>query len=72
MTLKHGVLYFRIDVIDEVTEEELDALLDDSEPFLNTSEKINETSLDAEFEEFMVVDVEEIPEQEEEVEDNFK
>ncbi|GKA86017.1 hypothetical protein Tco_0807728 [Tanacetum coccineum] len=72
MTLKHGVLYFRIYVIDEVTEEELDALLDDSEPFLNTSEKINETSLDAEFEEFMVVDVEEIPKQEEEVEDNFK
>ncbi|GKB14585.1 hypothetical protein Tco_0848508 [Tanacetum coccineum] len=32
------------DVIDEVIEEELDALLDDSKPFLNTSEKINETS----------------------------
>ncbi|GJV01478.1 60S acidic ribosomal protein P0 [Tanacetum coccineum] len=37
---------FRMDVIDEVTEEELDALLNDSEPFLSTSEKINETSLD--------------------------
>ncbi|GJQ96859.1 reverse transcriptase domain-containing protein [Tanacetum coccineum] len=64
--------FFRIDVIDEVTEEELDALLDDSESFLSTSEKINETSLDKEFEEFMAVDVEEIPEQEEEVEDNFE
>ncbi|GJY09480.1 hypothetical protein Tco_0377665 [Tanacetum coccineum] len=61
-----------IDVIDEVTEEELDALLDDSDTFLNTSKKINETSLDKEFEEFMAVDVEEVPEQEEEVEDNFK
>ncbi|GKB84498.1 reverse transcriptase domain-containing protein [Tanacetum coccineum] len=60
------------DVIDEVTEEELDALLDDSEPFLSTSEKINETSLDKEFEEFMAVDVKKIPEQEEEVEDNFE
>ncbi|GJU38726.1 reverse transcriptase domain-containing protein [Tanacetum coccineum] len=47
---------FRMDVIDKVTEEELDALLDDSEPFLNTSEKINETSLDKEFEEFIAVD----------------
>ncbi|GJV18806.1 reverse transcriptase domain-containing protein [Tanacetum coccineum] len=64
--------YFCIDVINEVSEEELDALLDDFEPFLNTSEKINETSLDKEFKEFMVVDVEEILEQEEEVEDNFE
>ncbi|GJS69216.1 reverse transcriptase domain-containing protein [Tanacetum coccineum] len=63
---------FRTDVIDEVTEEELDALLNDSEPFLNTSEKINETSLDKEFEELMAVDVEEIPKQEEEVKNNFK
>ncbi|GJS39405.1 reverse transcriptase domain-containing protein [Tanacetum coccineum] len=39
---------FRMDAIDEVTEEELDALLIDSEPFLK------------------------IPEQEEEVSDNFK
>ncbi|GJW38734.1 hypothetical protein Tco_0064579 [Tanacetum coccineum] len=44
---------FRMDVIDEVTEEELDALLDVSEPFLNASEKINETSLDKKFKEFM-------------------
>ncbi|GJR18814.1 hypothetical protein Tco_0967341 [Tanacetum coccineum] len=56
---------FRMDVIDEVTGEELDALLDDYEPFLSTSEKINETSLDKEFEVFMAVDVEEIPKQEE-------
>ncbi|GJY93064.1 hypothetical protein Tco_0508846 [Tanacetum coccineum] len=33
--------------------------------------KINESSLDEEFKEFMTVDVEEIPEQEEEVKDNF-
>ncbi|GKD63732.1 reverse transcriptase domain-containing protein [Tanacetum coccineum] len=39
---------FRMDVIDEVMEEELDALLNDSEPFLK------------------------IPEQEEEINDNFK
>ncbi|GJU63683.1 hypothetical protein Tco_1245518 [Tanacetum coccineum] len=63
---------FRMDVIDEVSKEELDALLHDSEPFLNTSEKINETSLNKEFKEFMPVNVEEISEQEEEVEDNFK
>nr|GEY60285.1 reverse transcriptase domain-containing protein [Tanacetum cinerariifolium] len=37
---------FRMDVIDEVTKKELDALLDDSEPFFSTSEKINEPSLD--------------------------
>ncbi|GKE39352.1 hypothetical protein Tco_1462757 [Tanacetum coccineum] len=63
---------FRMDVIDEVTEEELDALLDDFKPFSNTLEKINKSSLDKEFEEFMAVDVEEIPKQEEEVEDNFE
>nr|GEY85722.1 hypothetical protein [Tanacetum cinerariifolium] len=64
--------FFRMDVIDEVIEEELDALLDDFEPFSNTSEKINESSLDKEFEEFIAVDVEEIPKQEEKVEDNFE
>nr|GFA81042.1 reverse transcriptase domain-containing protein [Tanacetum cinerariifolium] len=37
---------FRMDVIDEVTKDELDALLDDSKPFLSTSEKISETPLD--------------------------
>nr|GEY59616.1 reverse transcriptase domain-containing protein [Tanacetum cinerariifolium] len=35
-------------------------------------EKINEASLDKEFEEFMAFDVEEIHEQEEEVENNFE
>ncbi|GKD59285.1 hypothetical protein Tco_1296794, partial [Tanacetum coccineum] len=63
---------FRMDVIDEVIEEELDALLNDSEPFLSTTKKINETSLEKEFEEFMVVDVEEIPEQEEEINNKFE
>ncbi|GKC25644.1 reverse transcriptase domain-containing protein [Tanacetum coccineum] len=63
---------FCIDVINEVTEEELDTLLNDSEPFLSTSEKINETYLNKEFEEFMAVDVEEIPEQEEEINENIK
>ncbi|GKD20997.1 hypothetical protein Tco_1222700 [Tanacetum coccineum] len=33
---------FRMDVIDDITEDELDALLDDSKPFLSTSEKISE------------------------------
>ncbi|GJW15059.1 reverse transcriptase domain-containing protein [Tanacetum coccineum] len=37
-------------------EEELDALLNDYDPFLSTSEKINETSLDKEFEEFLAID----------------
>nr|GEX37680.1 reverse transcriptase domain-containing protein [Tanacetum cinerariifolium] len=55
-----------------VTRDEFDALLNNSEPFLSTSEKINETFLDKEFKEFIAVDVEEIPEQEEEVDDNFK
>ncbi|GJV93273.1 reverse transcriptase domain-containing protein [Tanacetum coccineum] len=63
---------FHMDVIDEITEEELDALLDESQPFSSTSEKINESSLDHEFEEFMAIEIEETPEQEEEVEDNFK
>ncbi|GKE01631.1 reverse transcriptase domain-containing protein, partial [Tanacetum coccineum] len=63
---------FRMDVVDEVMEEELDALLNDSEPFLSTSEKNNETFLNKEFKEFMAVDVEEILEQKEEVDDNFE
>nr|GEW56351.1 hypothetical protein [Tanacetum cinerariifolium] len=46
---------FRMDVIDEITEEEFDALLDDSKPFSTTSEKISESSLDYEFEEFMAI-----------------
>nr|GEU99639.1 reverse transcriptase domain-containing protein [Tanacetum cinerariifolium] len=54
---------FRMDVIDEVTEEELDALLDDSKPFSITSENISESSLDYEFEEFMAIEIKEIPEQ---------
>ncbi|GJW93046.1 hypothetical protein Tco_0172718 [Tanacetum coccineum] len=37
---------FRMDVIDEITEDELDALIDDSKPLLNTSEKISKTPLD--------------------------
>ncbi|GKE05558.1 reverse transcriptase domain-containing protein [Tanacetum coccineum] len=44
---------FRMDFIDEVTKDELDALLDDSKPFLSTSEKISETPHDKEFEEFI-------------------
>nr|GEV93189.1 reverse transcriptase domain-containing protein [Tanacetum cinerariifolium] len=44
---------FRMDVIKEITEDELDDLLDDSKPFLNTSKKISETPLDKEFNEFM-------------------
>ncbi|GKC92766.1 hypothetical protein Tco_1158208 [Tanacetum coccineum] len=63
---------FRIDVLDEVTEEELNALLDDSEPFKSTSQKINETDLDKEFAEFMEVKFEEFPEVEEEADDNFE
>ncbi|GJS46633.1 hypothetical protein Tco_0596754 [Tanacetum coccineum] len=63
---------FRMYIIDEVIEEELDALLDDSKPFLGTLEKISESSLDHEIEEFMEIKIEEIPKQEEEVEDNFE
>nr|GEW24772.1 hypothetical protein [Tanacetum cinerariifolium] len=63
---------FNIDVIDKVTEAELNALLNDSEPFISTSKKINETTLDREFDEFMEVKVEEFPKEEEEVDDNFK
>ncbi|GKA72623.1 reverse transcriptase domain-containing protein [Tanacetum coccineum] len=58
---------FRMDVIDEITEDELDALLDDSKPFLNTSEKISETSLDKEFNKFMSRNV-----QEDKVKDDFE
>ncbi|GJU00928.1 reverse transcriptase domain-containing protein [Tanacetum coccineum] len=58
---------FRMDVIDEVTEDELDALLDDSKPFLSTSEKIRETPLNKEFDEFMSGNV-----QEDEVKDDFE
>ncbi|GJR08102.1 hypothetical protein Tco_0790754 [Tanacetum coccineum] len=58
---------FRMDVIDEITMDELDDLLDDSKPFLNTSEKISETPLDKEFDEFMSGNV-----QEDEVKDNFE
>ncbi|GKD39306.1 hypothetical protein Tco_1259513 [Tanacetum coccineum] len=50
---------FRMDVIDEVTKDELDALLDDSKPFLSTSEKISETPLYKEFNEFMTRNVQE-------------
>ncbi|GKD48513.1 hypothetical protein Tco_1277489 [Tanacetum coccineum] len=62
----------RMNVIDEVTKEELDALLDESKPFSITSAKISESSLDHEFKEFMAIKIEEIPEQEEGVEDNFE
>ncbi|GJQ90795.1 reverse transcriptase domain-containing protein [Tanacetum coccineum] len=58
---------FRMDVIDEITEDELDAPLDDSKPFLNTSEKISETPLDKEFDEFMSGNV-----QEDEVKNDFE
>ncbi|GJX98056.1 hypothetical protein Tco_0355075 [Tanacetum coccineum] len=42
---------FRMDVIDDINDDELDDLLNDSKPFLNTSEKISETPLDKEFDE---------------------
>nr|GEY35671.1 retrovirus-related Pol polyprotein from transposon TNT 1-94 [Tanacetum cinerariifolium] len=58
---------FRMDVIAEITEDELDDLLDDSKPFLNTSKKISETPLDKEFHEFMSRNV-----QEDEVKEDFK
>nr|GEY93457.1 reverse transcriptase domain-containing protein [Tanacetum cinerariifolium] len=47
--------------------DELDALLDDFKPFLSTSEKISETPLDKELEEFMTGDV-----QEDEIKDDFE
>ncbi|GJU25871.1 hypothetical protein Tco_1164492 [Tanacetum coccineum] len=55
---------FNIDVIDKATEEELDALLNDSDPFMSTSEKINETDLDREFAKFMEVKFKEAPDTE--------
>nr|GEW68773.1 reverse transcriptase domain-containing protein [Tanacetum cinerariifolium] len=55
---------FSIDVIDEVMEEEINALLNDSDPFMSTCEKINETDLDREFSEFMEVKLKETPEKE--------
>ncbi|GJR49650.1 hypothetical protein Tco_1400171 [Tanacetum coccineum] len=58
---------FRMDVIDDITEDELDALLDDSKPFLNTSQKKSETPLDKEFDEFMSDNV-----QEDEIKDDFE
>ncbi|GKD68459.1 reverse transcriptase domain-containing protein, partial [Tanacetum coccineum] len=58
---------FRMDVIDDIIEDELDALLDGSKPFLNTSEKISETPLDKEFDEFMSKNV-----QEDEIKDDFE
>nr|GFA39048.1 reverse transcriptase domain-containing protein [Tanacetum cinerariifolium] len=58
---------FRMDGIDDITEDELYALLDNSKPFLNTSEKISETSLDKEFDEYMSENV-----QEDEVKDDFE
>ncbi|GJX54688.1 reverse transcriptase domain-containing protein [Tanacetum coccineum] len=58
---------FRVDVVDKITEDELDALLDDSKPFLNTSKKISETSIDKEFDEFMLKNV-----QEDEVKHDFE
>ncbi|GKG12756.1 hypothetical protein Tco_0346993, partial [Tanacetum coccineum] len=48
---------FCMDVIDEVTEDELDALLDESKPFPSTSKKISETPINKEFEEFMIGNV---------------
>ncbi|GJZ66670.1 hypothetical protein Tco_0623366 [Tanacetum coccineum] len=58
---------FHMDIIDKITEDELDALLDDSKPFLNTSEKISKTPLDKEFDKFMSENV-----QEDEVKDDFE
>ncbi|GKA41198.1 hypothetical protein Tco_0733791 [Tanacetum coccineum] len=63
---------FNIDVIDEVTEAKFDALLNDSEPFMSTSEKINETAFDREFAKLIEVGVEEFPKEEEEFDDNSR
>ncbi|GKB03012.1 reverse transcriptase domain-containing protein [Tanacetum coccineum] len=62
---------FSSDVVDEVMEGELYALLNDSEPFMSTSENINEIDSDKEFKEFMVVEVKEILAGKEETDDNF-
>ncbi|GJX32921.1 reverse transcriptase domain-containing protein [Tanacetum coccineum] len=45
---------------------------EDDKPFSTTSEKISDSSLDHEFEEFMAIKIEEIPEQEEEVKNSFE
>ncbi|GJS82745.1 putative nucleotidyltransferase, ribonuclease H [Tanacetum coccineum] len=58
---------FRMDVINDITKDELDALLGDSKPFLNTSEKISETPLNIEFDEFMSENV-----KEDEIKDDFE
>nr|GEX26894.1 reverse transcriptase domain-containing protein [Tanacetum cinerariifolium] len=58
---------WRDHVIDEITKDELDALLDDSKPFLNTPEKISVTPLYKEFDEFMSGNA-----QEDKVKDDFK
>ncbi|GKB49811.1 reverse transcriptase domain-containing protein, partial [Tanacetum coccineum] len=50
-----------------IIRDELDALLDDSKPFLNTSKKISETPLDKDFNEFMSENV-----QEDEIKDDFE
>nr|GFA31007.1 reverse transcriptase domain-containing protein [Tanacetum cinerariifolium] len=53
--LENSLKPTRMNVIEEVTEEELDALLDDSKPYSTTSEKISKSFLDHEFKEFMAV-----------------
>ncbi|GJX16452.1 hypothetical protein Tco_0217284 [Tanacetum coccineum] len=58
---------FRMDVIDEIAEDELDNMLDDSKPFINTSEKISETPVDKEFNKFMSEN-----DQEDEVKNDFE
>ncbi|GJS79679.1 hypothetical protein Tco_0729560 [Tanacetum coccineum] len=58
--------------MNKVTEEELNALLDDSKPSSTTSEKISESFLDHEFEEFMADEIKEIPEKKEEFENSFE
>nr|GEX41135.1 reverse transcriptase domain-containing protein [Tanacetum cinerariifolium] len=57
---------FRVDVIDNVTEKEVDALLDESKPFSTILEKISESSLNHELKEFLEIEIKEIPKQEEE------
>lgn len=63
---------FSIDVIDEVAEEELDTLLNDSTPFFEISGEINDLDLDKEFVEFIEIKTDEIPKEEDEVDDNFE
>ncbi|GKF56415.1 reverse transcriptase domain-containing protein, partial [Tanacetum coccineum] len=58
---------FCMDVVDEITKDELHALLNNSKPFLNIPEQISETLLDKEFDEFMSGNV-----QEDEVKDDFE